>query len=153
MKIEHEGKETESEEWLEPASTVSQEPYISCSYCLESFPNRLYLVLHSEIHHPNQDIEGIQTSEVQCDESWIDPTKENSSTDHPTDAKTHLEEDEVNTLCDTDECLQCKVCRRTFKARHLLKRHLRRSTCKDEFCIPMQVGEFPFYCDICGHGK
>lgn len=138
-------------------SIDDQKRCINCSYCSESFANRLYLVLHSEIHHPNLPIEGIQTSDVQCDRCLIEfdtPTtlEEHLNKDHPTDEVTiNSKVDDVGALY-PDECLECKVCRRAFKARHLLKRHLQRSTCKDEFCVPLQVGEFPFYCDICGHG-
>lgn len=108
------------------------------------------MVLHSEIQHPNQPIEGIQTSDLQCDRCSIEfdtlaKLEEHLNKDHATEVKV----DDASTPV---ECLECKVCRRTFRARHLLKRHMQRSTCKDEFSIPTRVGEFPFYCDICGHG-
>lgn len=130
---------------------ASQRRCIKCLYCSDEFTNHLYLVLHSEIRHPNQPIEGVQISDLQCDRCLIEfdtPEKleEHFNNDHPIEVKV----DEASIT--PEESLDCKVCRRTFRARHLLKRHLQRSTCKDEFCIPMQVGEFPFYCDICGHG-
>lgn len=164
--MECEAKRSEScaEDWLEANPTDlmvnsvdSQTTCINCSYCSQSFPNRLFLVLHSEIQHPNQPIEGVQTSDVQCDRCLIEfdtrtKLEEHLSKEHPTDRATLNVNDDAADTSYPDECLECKVCRRAFKAKHLLKRHLQRSMCKDEFCVPMQVGEFPFYCDICGHG-
>lgn len=160
LKVEDETKHNEIcvEDWLEPASSDlmtnsmdDRKLCISCAYCSESFPNRLFLVLHSEIYHPNQPIEGEQTGDLQCQGCLIEfdtPNKleEHLNQEHPIEEPVNIK---VN---DADECFECKFCRRTFKAKNLLKRHLQRSTCKDEFCIPTQVGEFPFYCDICGHG-
>lgn len=166
MKVEHEAKRDDSciENWFERnskdsliSSTDSQKKSISCSYCSESFPNQLYLVLHSEIHHPNQPIEGVQTNEIQCERCLMDfdthaKLEEHLSEHHTMEVTIDLKVDDASLLCNPNECVECKFCRRTFRARHLLKRHLQRSTCKDEFCIPIQVGEFPFYCDMCGSG-
>ncbi|XP_037044682.1 zinc finger protein 26-like isoform X2 [Bradysia coprophila] len=161
LRVKDESKQNETcvEDWLEPSgstdfmtdSIIDRKRCIHCSYCAEHFASRLFLVLHSEISHPNQPIEGEQTGDLQCEGCSIEfdtPTKLEGhfNQQHPTEVATDIK---VN---DADECSECKFCRRSFKAKHLLKRLLQRSTCKDEFCKPTQIGEFPFYCDICGHG-
>lgn len=162
LKVEDDPKR--DDDWLGATSMDNCKRFINCSYCSESFSSRLFLLLHSEVSHPNQPIEGVQTSDAQCDGCLIEfdsPEKleEHLLRDHmpeetlmmkvDDDDELHLDEDEESASLD---CVECKVCRRTFKAKHLLKRHLQRSACKDEFCVPIQVGEFPFLCDICGHG-
>lgn len=162
LKVEQAAKRDDlsTENWLDTTSRESMDTRkinINCSYCSESFPNQLYLVLHSEIHHPNQPIEGIQTNDIQCDRCFMEfdthtKLEEHLIKHHTTEVAMDVKLDDSSFMDHSNECLECKVCRRPFKARHLLKRHLQRSTCKDEFCIPLQVGEFPFYCDICDHG-
>lgn len=159
LKVESETRRDDAgtENWLDENSINSRKTNINCSHCSESFQNQLYLVLHSEIHHPDQPIEGVTNNDVQCDRCLMqfdsnEKLEEHLTKDHTMEVTIDLKVDNLSSFYDLDECLECKVCRRTFKAKHLLNRHLHRSTCKDEFCIPLQVGEFPFYCDICGHG-
>lgn len=151
--------DTPSSEDFETNSIEGRKQFISCSYCSESFPSRLLLVLHSEISHHMLPIEGIQSSNTQCDVCLIEydsPAKleEHLNRDHClVDEITNVTADSIGAVVpETSECLECNVCRRSFKAKHLLNRHLQRSTCKNEFCVPTHVGEFPFYCDICGSG-
>ncbi|KAJ6648155.1 Zinc finger protein [Pseudolycoriella hygida] len=161
FKIEDGAMRDQPENWVKPAtknpSFTSVDSRIKCSHCSECFSSQLILALHSDVQHPNQPIEGVQTSDIQCDRCLIEfdtlsKLEEHLNQDHSMEVTIDLRVDHVSELQEPEECLKCKFCRRSFKATHLLKRHLQRSSCKDEFVIPIEVAEFAFNCDICGHG-
>lgn len=143
---------------MQSKDPANKQKTMRCPFCSESFTHQLFLVVHTKTHHPNIRIQDdTHNSAYKCERctAEFDTTamlEDHFTENHTVEMTIDLKVDDVSSSYQTDDTLECKVCRRDFRTKNLLKRHVARSTCKDEFCVPLQVGEFPFYCDICGHG-